>query len=89
VTYDEYLAYLRSPWWTARKAAVRKYRGDHCERCHCRYRLELHHRTYKRLGRELPEDVELLCWACHRREHGYQRAERWADLERMRIGARS
>jgi HNH endonuclease len=67
LTYDEY---LRSPWWTARKAAVIRYRGERCERCGCRYRLELHHRTYERLFREIPEDVELLCWSCHAREHG-------------------
>lgn len=68
LTYREY---LRSPWWMARKAAVMRYRGEQCERCGCRYRLQLHHRTYARLGRELPEDVELLCWICHQREHGH------------------
>lgn len=68
----DYLAYLRSPWWTGRKAAVIRYRGYRCERCGAApFRgLQLHHRTYERLGRELPADVELLCKPCHLREHG-------------------
>lgn len=71
MTRDEYLAYLESPWWRARKAVVIRYRGEQCERCGCRYRLQLHHRNYDRLGRELPADVELLCWICHQGEHGF------------------
>jgi hypothetical protein len=44
-----------------------------CERCGCRVPLHgrgavtVHHRTYARLGHERREDVELLCWGCHRR----------------------
>jgi HNH endonuclease len=82
VTYEEYLL---SPWWRARKALIVRYRGERCERCGCRYLLELHHRSYERLGRERPEDVELLCWICHQREHGFTcdmgRNRRWRDLE--------
>ena len=69
MTYYEYLV---SPWWTARKAAVIRYRGYRCQRCGLKPSngLQLHHRTYVRLFRELPEDLELLCVDCHRREHG-------------------
>lgn len=69
MNFDEYHSYLKSSWWIARKAAIIRYRGAWCERCGSTDRLELHHRTYERLGYELPEDVELLCWNCHRREH--------------------
>lgn len=69
LTYEEY---IRSPWWRARKAAVIRYRGERCERCGCTHWLQLHHRTYERLCRELPEDVELLCDQCHREEHGLE-----------------
>lgn len=27
--------------------------------------LEVHHRTYERLGNERPEDLVALCWCCH------------------------
>ena len=69
-----YHAYLHSPWWTARKAAVIRYRGYRCERCGLdQGRLYLHHRTYARLGHEHPDDLELLCRWCHQREHGFER----------------
>ena len=42
MTHDEYIAYLRSPWWTARKAAIITFRGYRCERCHSAKLLELH-----------------------------------------------
>lgn len=70
MNHAEYLAYLESPWWRMRRHAVMRYRGERCERCGLTQRLQLHHRTYQRLGKELPEDVELLCRNCHRQEHG-------------------
>ncbi len=68
---SQYTEYLKSPWWRARRLAVIRLRGERCERCGCRYHLQLHHRTYERVGRERPEDVELLCRWCHQREHGH------------------
>jgi len=70
VSEFDYYAYLHSPWWTARKAALIRARGYRCERCGVVDRLHVHHRTYERLTRELPEDLELLCRWCHMREHG-------------------
>ena len=34
------------------------------------YRLEVHHLSYARLGRELPDDLIVLCPACHAIAHG-------------------
>lgn len=50
-----------------------KYR---CEACGQGPPLELHHKTYDRLGRERIADLELLCRGCHER----------ADSERERRG---
>jgi hypothetical protein len=65
-----YLDYLDSPeWWAKRKAALARahYR---CEQCGMwADRLEVHHRTYCRLGDEQPDDVEVLCSPCHRNKH--------------------
>ena len=36
------------------------------------YRLEVHHLTYERLGHEHPEDLIVLCPACHAAEHGLE-----------------
>lgn len=30
-----------------------------------RQTLEIHHKTYERLGHELDEDLVALCWTCH------------------------
>ena len=39
--------------------------------------LELHHKTYERLGRERIDDLELLCSSCHK-EADRERASKWA-----------
>jgi hypothetical protein len=48
------------------------------ERCGHQYSLELHHKTYERLGRELISDLEVLCKGCHEQ----------ADKERALEGQR-
>lgn len=40
-----------------------------------RYRLEVHHLTYERLGREHPDDLIVLCRACHAAQHGLEYVE--------------
>jgi 5-methylcytosine-specific restriction endonuclease McrA len=59
--------YYKTSCWRSLRAAWRK---SYCERCGQRGRVSLHHRTYARLGRERREDLETLCDACHRAEHG-------------------
>jgi len=68
-----YGAYIGSPIWRTRRWWWYVTSNRRCERCGCRVRLHgrravtVHHRTYARLGRERRDDVELLCWGCHRR----------------------
>lgn len=82
----EYVAYLGSPAWRATRKAALARAGDRCQfevpdpagamslpRCDKTKGLEVHHRTYARLGRELPEDLEVLCWPHHMVEHVMQR----------------
>jgi len=57
--------YLRSPHWRRTSAAARRRAGYRCEQCHRRTRLDVHHRTYERLGHERPEDLRALCRTCH------------------------
>lgn len=64
-----YAKYLLTPEWrVTRDRALRRARFR-CERCHSRGELQVHHRTYTRLGVELPEDLEVLCDRDHRRQH--------------------
>lgn len=73
---DDYLEYLDSPeWWRLRKLAVQ--RADHkCERCGAKELLNVHHRTYQRLGAEYLNDLEVLCETCHRMEHAARNREK-------------
>lgn len=46
-----------------------KLAGFRCGRCAGKRSLEVHHRTYDRLGWELDEDLEVLCGTCHADHH--------------------
>lgn len=70
---EEYYKYLQSKEWSQIKLDLIQTRGAKCERCgatrkHLRY-LHIHHLTYKNIGNENPEDLEILCAPCHRNEH--------------------
>jgi 5-methylcytosine-specific restriction endonuclease McrA len=72
---DEYAAYLRSPEWEAKRRgrmALAQYR---CEVCNTGRDLHVHHRTYARRGRELLEDLIVLCSECHALFHGARRLD--------------
>lgn len=52
-----------------------------CEQCGRQLKaseLNCHHLTYKRLGRELRTDIEVLCEDCHFHKH-----HSWADIDRL------
>ena len=73
----EYHKYLRSKEWATIKADLIQTRGNKCERCgsvrkYLRY-LHIHHLTYDNIGNEEPEDLEILCAPCHRKEHGIEK----------------
>lgn len=64
--YDEY---LRSPEWAEQRRRARLRAGDRCQGCDSPQHLEVHHRTYERLGQEEPGDLTVLCAACHTAVH--------------------
>jgi 5-methylcytosine-specific restriction endonuclease McrA len=64
-----YSAYLRTPEWKATRFMILEIRSHKCELCESTYRLEVHHKTYKNLGCEPPEDLQLLCRSCHSSLH--------------------
>ncbi len=64
----DYREYIRSDEWreTATAAKVRAdWRCQVCNRPSTDVTLDAHHRTYERLGHELPEDITVLCRDCH------------------------
>lgn len=56
--------------WKARREEALDRRGRRCELCRATSRLQVHHNTYERVGAELPDDLVVLCNACHARHHG-------------------
>ena len=63
MSYSEYLQ--TAAWEETRQAALQR-SGGHCALCPREgVPLEVHHRTYERLGEELPEDLTVLCSICH------------------------
>jgi hypothetical protein len=65
----EYADYLKSDQWKAVRSRA-KFEADMCcQICGSEYSLDVHHRTYERLGDELPEDLIVLCNNCHAKFH--------------------
>jgi hypothetical protein len=62
MTYAEYIA--SSAWGLRRGQRLEK--DEHrCQGCGSEDGLHVHHRTYERLGNELPEDIITVCEICH------------------------
>ena len=61
-----YRDYLKSPHWKRTSARAKARAGYRCQRCGKRFTLQTHHKTYKRIGRERPGDLLVLCRTCHR-----------------------
>lgn len=67
---QSYASYLRSDHWRQMRAKALSYYGDSCCLCDAKQRLEVHHRSYARLGRERMADLTVLCRSCHAKFHG-------------------
>ncbi len=64
-SYDAYLA--SKHWKHTRQRALRHYRE--CEICGETTGLHVHHKHYKSLGKEVMEDLQVLCVGCHENRH--------------------
>ena len=68
-TTGDYQSYIRSAEWLRIRELKFHYAGRKCERCGSARELQVHHKTYARLGNEYLADLEVLCGACHERHH--------------------
>lgn len=81
MTKESYRAYLKSDSWKAKRQAIYQRaltnansnnRFGICELCgyepfkNC---LQVHHKTYVRVGKEHLDDLILLCPYCHKKAH--------------------
>ena len=70
-TYIDYQEYITSEAWqksTQRLECIKAARNK-CQMCGAMFGLEVHHITYNNLGKELPQDLVLLCILCHEHTH--------------------
>jgi len=69
----DYKTYIKSEIWKLVVARIKKQRNNSCEICGNKKYLQVHHLTYKNLGQEKDEDLQLLCGACHMKQHGIEK----------------
>lgn len=74
--FDNYQQYLQTDHWKSirskyyrSKLPIRVENVIVCNVCKKQKRLNLHHKTYKRLGQEKLHDFILLCKDCHNLTH--------------------
>jgi 5-methylcytosine-specific restriction endonuclease McrA len=68
-----YAEYIHSAAWRRKVSAAKRRALYRCQLCNTPdwvRPLQGHHRTYERLGVEIPEDITVLCRPCHARHHG-------------------
>jgi 5-methylcytosine-specific restriction endonuclease McrA len=66
----EYGTYILSPEWKRKRQWALEFWGNRCSLCNSPENLQVHHRTYERLGDEAITDLIVLCDGCHKRHHG-------------------
>jgi hypothetical protein len=63
---DEYLAYLDSPEWKAKRQIVLARADNRCQLCNSTLKLQVHHRCYDNLKKDGEiQDLVVLCERCH------------------------
>jgi len=77
----DYEQYIHSEEWDRKRQWALTYWGYKCATCFTSNNLEVHHRTYERLGHELITDLIVLCDDCHGKFHEtIHRAESTAHI---------
>jgi len=72
-----YEEYLQTPHWKHRREDRLRAAGHKCQLCNRGSgTLNVHHRTYERLGEELDGDLIVLCRTCHSTFHEHHRLGR-------------
>ena len=69
--YIDYKDYITSDAWqkSERRLNCIKAARNKCQMCSAMFGLEVHHISYANLGKELPQELVLLCALCHDHTH--------------------
>jgi hypothetical protein len=66
----DYESYLLTKHWMQLRKTIYNKRNHKCDRCKKEIvHFQLHHITYKRIGKERMSDIRLLCFDCHELIH--------------------
>lgn len=66
--------------WRALHQIVAERDGKHCRNCKTERGLDLHHVIFRSLGgKDVAENLILLCQRCHQDVHGHLLKLRWRD----------
>ena len=65
VKRKKYKEYINSKDWQKKSRSAKSIYDNRCRLCNREILLHGHHRTYERLGNEIPEDITPLCVECH------------------------
>ena len=75
-----YAEYLKTDWWSHQKNRTLAAADGRCQVCNSARRLNVHHRTYERVGREQAADLTALCSECHELFHEHKKLP-FGDLD--------
>ncbi len=83
LTWHEYEQYLKTDRWAkVREQALARF-DWRCATCHSDEHLQVHHRTYERVGCEYLTDLTVLCRYCHRALHDLWNHNDSAELVKL------
>lgn len=66
---ERYQEYLQSQEWQTLRTTKLQESGYRCQLCNASGQLNVHHRTYDRVFKELLSDLIVLCRECHKKFH--------------------
>ena len=85
--YDDY---LQTPEWKRRRKGAVAYADTRCQLCNKEGEpLHVHHRTYDNRGAEMPQDLIVLCKACHAKFHDKGSSGLVRDMRAWSLGYRA
>ena len=75
-----YQAYLTSDAWKKKAEVAKLAAGFRCQVCNDSESIQVHHRTYEKIGDESPSDLIVLCDGCHSLFHASKKVTAAAGL---------
>ena len=69
IKFKSYNEYMASSLWRRRRKQILKRANYMCESCKIRKATQVHHKTYKHLFNEYPNELIALCGTCHLQKH--------------------